>query len=63
MLSTIPLLGVFFGAWIGSIIGPAAGWIDADQIGPFYFETIVNNYSIFVLPNMFIAGSLIFLLD
>ena len=62
ILSTIPMLGVFFGAWVGSIVGPAAGWVDADKIGPFYFETIFSNYFMFVLPNMFVAGSIIFFL-
>ncbi|MGB6037777.1 MAG: M1 family aminopeptidase, partial [Cryomorphaceae bacterium] len=62
ILSTIPLLGVFFGAWLGAIIGPAAGWLDESRIGPFFFETITSNYFIFILPNMFIAGSIIFFL-
>jgi len=62
ILSTIPLFGVFIGAWLGSIIGPAAGWVDSSRIGPFYFSTILNNYFIFILPNMFIAGSVIFFL-
>jgi len=62
LLSTIPLLGVFFGAWLGALIGPAAGWVDESRIGPFFFETIATNYFIFILPNMFIAGSIIFFL-
>ena len=62
ILSTIPLLGVFLGAWVGAMIAPAVGWIEPDRIGPFYFETLVNNYFIFILPNMFLAGSIIFFL-
>lgn len=62
ILSSIPLLGVFLGAWVGAMIGPAVGWIEPDRIGPFYFETVVNNYFIFILPNMFFAGSIIFFL-
>jgi hypothetical protein len=62
ILSTLPLLGVFLGAWIGSIVGPLAGWVDGDRIGPFYASTLLSNYFIFVLPNMFFAGSIIFFL-
>src|SRR5690554_3203573 len=62
ILSSIPLLGVFLGAWVAAIIAPMVGWIEPDRIGPFYFETIVNNYFIFILPNMFFAGSIIFFL-
>ena len=62
ILSTIPMLGVFIGAWLGALIGPLAGWVEADRIGPFFFETIYTNYFIFVLPNMFVAGSIIFFL-
>lgn len=62
ILSTIPLLGVFVGAWLGAGIASAAGWIDPERFGPFYFETLINNYFIFILPNMFFAGSIIFFL-
>ncbi len=60
LLSTVPLLGVFIGAMLGSVLAPAFGWIDGDRFGPFYLETIVNNYLLYFLPNMFIAGSIIF---
>ncbi len=62
ILSSIPLLGIFFGAWIGSFVGPLAGWSDAERMGPFYASTLINNYLIFILPNMFVAGSIIFFL-
>lgn len=60
VLSTIPMLGVFFGIILGTLIAPAAGWIDASRIGPLYLETFVNNYFLFILPNMFFAGAIIF---
>ncbi|MCB0482025.1 MAG: hypothetical protein KDC83_11375 [Flavobacteriales bacterium] len=59
-LSTIPLLGVFAGIALGSVIGPLAGWVQADRIGPMYFTVFANNYLLFVLPNMFFAGAIIF---
>ena len=60
LLSTIPLTGVFFGIIIGSKIAPLMGWIEPDRFGPFYLETFINNYFIFILPNMFIGGAIIY---
>ena len=60
VLSTIPMLGVFFGIILGTAVAPAMGWIDADRIGPLFLETFVNNYFLFILPNMFFAGAIIF---
>jgi len=62
LLSTVPILGVFFGVIVGSFMAPAFGWMDADRFGSFYLETFLNNYFLFILPNMFFAGSLIFAL-
>ncbi len=60
VLSTIPLLGVFIGFLLGSDIGPAAGWIEADRMGDIHFSTFINNYFLFILPNMFFAGAITF---
>lgn len=60
VLSTIPMLGVFIGLIAGSFLAPAFGWIDADRFGEFYLEAFVNNYLLFILPNMFFAGTIIF---
>ena len=60
VLSTIPLCGIFLGYYVGSIIGPLTGEISSERIGPFYFETIINSYLLFILPNMFFAGAIIF---
>lgn len=62
ILSTIPMLGVYLGVFLGSVLGPAFGWVDADRFGPFYLETFVNNYLLFILPNMFFAGSIVYAL-
>ncbi|MEJ6736670.1 MAG: M1 family aminopeptidase [Flavobacteriales bacterium] len=60
VLSTIPLCGIFIGFYVGAIIGPLTGEISADRIGPFFFETVINSYFLFILPNMFFAGAIIF---
>ena len=60
VLSTIPMLGVFLGVIIGSTLAPIFGWVGADRFGSFYLETFVNNYFLFILPNMFFAGTIIF---
>ena len=60
ILSTIPLTGVFFGIILGSKAAPLMGWIEADRFGPFFIETFINNYFIFILPNMFIGGAIIY---
>ncbi|TXG37474.1 M1 family aminopeptidase [Seonamhaeicola maritimus] len=60
LLSTIPLLGVYIGVLVGSVMAPPFGWVDAERFGSFYLETFVNNYLIFVLPNMFFVGAIIY---
>ncbi len=62
ILSTIPLLGVYIGFLLGVELGPSAGWISEDRFGDFYPETFINNYLLFILPNMFFAGAIIFAL-
>ena len=60
VLSTLPFLGVYLGAWIGAMVAPAAGWLDPDRIGPFYGATLINTFLLFVVPNMLLGGSIIF---
>ncbi|MGB0430803.1 MAG: M1 family aminopeptidase [Bacteroidia bacterium] len=60
LLATLPILGVFLGVVIGSFLAPIFGWEDAQRFGDFYLSTFVNNYFIFILPNMFFAGTIIF---
>ncbi|WP_400074885.1 M1 family aminopeptidase [Winogradskyella sp. R77965] len=59
-VSTLPLLGVFIGMLLGTYMNSIFGWIDESRFGPFYLETFVNNYLLFILPNMFLAGAVIF---
>ncbi|MFT4754525.1 MAG: ABC-2 type transport system permease protein [Salibacteraceae bacterium] len=60
IISTIPLLGVFIGVIMGSFVAPLVGWEDPSRYGDFYLETFVNNYFLFILPNMFFAGTIIY---
>jgi len=60
LLSTIPITAVFFAVVIGSKIAPLMGWIEPERYGPLYFKTFVSNYFIFILPNMFIGGTIIY---
>ncbi len=62
VLATIPLFGVYLGVVLGSFLGPIMGTIGAERIGPLFFETFLNNYLLFILPNMFFAGVIIFAL-
>ncbi len=60
LLSTVPLCGIYIGFLIGAEIGPLTGQIEADRIGPFFFENFINSYLLFILPNMFFSGAIIF---
>lgn len=60
VLSTIPLLGVFLGFLLASSIGLESGLISSNRIGQFHFSYFLNNYFLFILPNMFVSGAFIF---
>jgi len=62
IVSTVPMLGVFLGVILGSIIAPAVGWIDPGKFGTINPMVFVSNYFMFILPNMFFAGAIIFAL-
>ncbi|GGI56637.1 M1 family aminopeptidase [Winogradskyella haliclonae] len=59
-VSTLPLVGVFIGMLLGTYLNSIFNWIDTERFGPFYIEAFVNNYLLFILPNMFLAGTVIF---
>lgn len=63
ILSTLPIIAVYIGIVLGTLISPIAGWVEADRFGPLFLETFVNNYLLFVLPNMLLAGSIIYALS
>ena len=62
IISTIPILGVFFGISLGSTLSPVFGWISEDRFGAIQIQSFISNYLVFVLPNMFISGTIIYAL-
>ena len=62
VLATLSLCGIFLGVILGTYLGPLFGWTEPDRIGPLFLDTFINNYLLFILPNMFFAGAVIFAL-
>ena len=62
LLSTLVMLGIYMGFLIGSAIGPAMNWIGPERIGDTPWRAFLNTYLLFVVPNMFLAGTIIFAL-
>ena len=62
ILSTLVMLGIYLAFIIGAAVGPAMGWIGADRMGPTPWGAFISTYFIFVVPNMFLAGTVIFAL-
>ena len=62
IISTIPILGVFLGITLGSSLSPFFGWISEDRFGPIQLQSFISNYFVFILPNMFISGTIIYAL-
>ncbi|MCI4671794.1 MAG: hypothetical protein MRZ79_26870 [Bacteroidia bacterium] len=60
LISTLPLLGVFLGMVSGTYLNSIFGWYDSKYFGPFSFDMFLNNYLLIILPNMFIAGAIIY---
>ena len=62
VVATLPLSGVFVGMLLGTYTNSMFGWLNTDRFGPFTFEMFLNNYLLFVLPNMFFTGAVIYTL-
>lgn len=62
VLSTFVMLGIYLAFMVGAAVGPAMGWIGADRMGPTPWGAFISTYFIFVVPNMFLAGTIIFAL-
>lgn len=62
VIATLPLLGVFVGMLLGTYMNTIFGWLETNRFGPFNLEMYLNNYLLFILPNMFLAGVFIYAL-
>jgi len=60
--STFVFCGIFLAFILGTFIGPAMGWIGPERVGPIPWKAFINNYFLFIVPNMFLAGAIIYAL-
>lgn len=60
VIAIIPLLGVFLGFVIGTDLSVDGEMISPSRMGALYTEAFINNFLLFILPNMFIVGAIIF---
>lgn len=56
IICMIPFLGVS----IGNLIGVQMPWLDESLRGPTYWSGHIHGFLVFVVPNMFFAGAVIF---
>lgn len=62
ILACMPLIGVFLGVWISASLAVPLGWLEADELGPFYPNSYLNNLLLFIIPNMLFAGAITYAL-
>ncbi|HPE18815.1 MAG TPA: M1 family aminopeptidase [Tenuifilaceae bacterium] len=53
-------LSIPLGIMLGSVIAPAAGWIEASRFDSFRFMAYFSPFFLLVLPNVFFVGALLF---
>ena len=54
--------GIVVGIWLGSTLGPAFGWTEAERFGPNVLWNYLQPYFSLVVPNLWLAGTLFFAL-
>ena len=59
-LATFPGIGGYIGIVSGSWLAPVFDIVGPERFGYFYLETFLSNYIIFILPNAFITGSIMY---
>ncbi len=60
LLSLLPLLGVFLGFYLGTDFALESNVLPQDSIGVLQQGVFMNNFLLFVIPNMFVSGAIIF---
>lgn len=53
---------VFLGVLLADIIAPLMPWANKDLLGPFRIDSHIQNYFLVAIPNIFIIGSILFLI-
>jgi ABC-type transport system involved in multi-copper enzyme maturation permease subunit len=62
LLSTLVMVGVYLGMVVGGFLAPIFDWLGPERLGPTPWGAFFSSYFLFVVPNMFFAGTIIFLL-
>ena len=62
LLATFPVLAGYLGFVLGCWLAPIFGWAGPERFGPFHIEAFLGNYFLFILPNAFILGSMMYAL-
>lgn len=53
-------LSISLGLYLGSVVGPAFGWVPAERIGPNHLVNYIYPYFTLALPNLFLSSSIFF---
>ena len=62
ILSTMVMLGIYIAFLLGTALAPPMNWIGAERFGPTPWKAFLTSHLLFTVPNMFLAGSIIFAL-
>ncbi|MBL7924607.1 MAG: ABC transporter permease subunit, partial [Bacteroidia bacterium] len=56
LISILPFLGIS----LGNLAGAAMPWMDPEKVGPTYWSGHINGILVFIIPNLFFGGAIIF---
>lgn len=62
LLASLVMAGVYVGMTVGGALGPVFQWVAPERLGPTPWGAYASSFVLQVLPNMLLAGALIFLL-